>query len=117
MSAYKTKVANPDPLADYQTNDPENREDKLPFPYSMIADVLQETVIYQLNLKMHQIEEKKKTANYEGAVKGYISQTCLDLEGISCLSRPHKSHNHLLAGGKSGTVYLLDLAKRAVFSK
>jgi hypothetical protein len=83
----------------------------------MITEVLNETVIYHLNLRMHHIELKKKNGNYEGTVEEYISQTCLDLEGISCLSRPHKSHNHLLAGGKTGTIYLLDLAKRAVFSK
>ena len=41
----------------------------------------------------------------------------MDIEGISCLSQPQKQHNHLLAGDKMGNVYLLDLAKRTVFSK
>lgn len=45
----------PDPLVDININDPENREDKLPFPYSMINDVLNETIIYHLNLQMHEI--------------------------------------------------------------
>jgi hypothetical protein len=83
----------------------------------MIVDVLNETIMYELNLKLHEIEQKKKDSNYEGSVSEYISQTLLDIEGISCLSKPHKSHNHLIAGGKSGTIYLLDLAKRVVFSK
>ena len=39
------------------------------------------------------------------------------MERISCLSNPSKTHNHLLAGDKTGTVYLLDLAKKTIFSK
>lgn len=83
----------------------------------MIVDVLNETILFKLNLRMHEIEEKKKDKNYEGPVQEYVSQTIMDIEGISCLSKPSKSHNHLIAGDKAGNVYLLDLAKRAVFSK
>lgn len=66
---------------------------------------------------MHEIEQKKKDENYEGPVPEYVGQNYMDIEGISTLSRPQKSHNHLLAGDKFGNVYLLDLAKRTVFSK
>lgn len=41
----------------------------------------------------------------------------MDSEGISCFSNRTKSHNHLLAGDKSGNVYLLDPAKKTIFSK
>lgn len=83
----------------------------------MINDVLNETIMYKLNLKMHEIEQKKKDDNYEGPVVEYVGQNLMDIEGISCLSQPQKAHNHLLAGDKFGNVYLLDLAKRTVFSK
>lgn len=83
----------------------------------MIVDVLNETVLHQLSLGMHHIEEKKKNINYEGAVKEYLAQSTIDVERISCLSHPSKTHNHLLAGDKSGSVHLLDLAKKTVFSK
>lgn len=66
---------------------------------------------------MHEIEQKKKDENYEGPVPEYVGQNYMDIEGICTLSRPQKSHNHLLAGDKFGNVYLLDLAKRTVFSK
>lgn len=55
MTTSISKLAEPDPLLDHATNDPENRSDRLPFPYSMIDDVLNETIIYQLNLRMHEI--------------------------------------------------------------
>lgn len=73
--------------------------------------------MYQLNLKMYEIEQKKKNENYEGVVGEYICSNFFDIEGISCLSVGQKTNNHLLAGDKSGNVYLLDLAKRAIFSK
>ena len=86
-------------------------------PYSLIDEILNETILFKLNLKMHENEQKKKDSNYEGSVKEYLAQNTMDLEGISCLSQPEKSHNFLIAGDKSGTVYLLDLAKKAIFSK
>lgn len=49
-----------DSLTNPIINDPQRREDHLPFPYSMIDEVLQETILYQLNLKMYDIEQKKK---------------------------------------------------------
>ncbi len=69
----------PDPLVDININDPENREDKLPFPYSMINDVLNETIIYQLNLQMHEIQQKKKDDNYEGPVVEFVGQNFIDI--------------------------------------
>ena len=106
-----------DPLLDFSANDPDNIEDILPFPYSMIVEVLNETILHKLSLEMHHIEQKKKNDNYEGGVKEYLGQNTIDVERISCVSHPAKTHNHLLAGDKSGTVYLLDLAKKTVFSK
>jgi hypothetical protein len=50
-------------------------------------------------------------------VKEYLSQNTIDVENIACFSSFSKHHNHLLAGDKSGSVYLLDLAKKIVFSK
>ena len=41
----------------------------------------------------------------------------MDIENITSLSVKTKSHNHLLAGDKSGNVYLLDPAKKSIFSK
>lgn len=72
-------LAMPDPLIDININDPENREDKLPFPYSMINDVLNETIIYQLNLQMHEIQQKKKDDNYEGPVVEFVGQNFIDI--------------------------------------
>lgn len=66
---------------------------------------------------MYEIEEKKKDKNYEGTVKEYLSQSTIDIENIACFSSFSNTHNHLLAGDKSGNVYLLDLAKKIVFSK
>ena len=86
-------------------------------PYRLIDEVLQETILYKLNLALHHLEEKKKDRNYEGEVKEYISQGTMDVENICCLSSKTKSHNHLLAGDKGWNLYLLDPAKKAIFSK
>ena len=55
--------------------------------------------------------------NYEGGVKEYVAQSTIDVENVACLTSLSKHHNHLLAGDKNGTVFLLDLAKKIVFSK
>ena len=39
-----------DPLLDFSANDPDNIEDILPFPYSMIVEVLNETILHKLSL-------------------------------------------------------------------
>lgn len=96
---------------------PDNREDVLPQPYRLISEVLGETILYQLSLKMFEIQQKKKDKNYEGTTREYLSQNTIDVENISCLSAFSKHHNHLVAGDKTGNVYLLDLAKKVVFSK
>lgn len=57
-------IKNKDPLTDFSANDPDNIDDVLPFPYSMIADVLNETILHNLSLEMHHIEQKKKDENY-----------------------------------------------------
>ena len=36
---------------------------------------------------------------------------------MACLSSRPSPHNHLLVGDKNGTLFLLDLAKKIVFSK
>ena len=54
-----SKVKN-DSLLDPQANDPDNLEDRLPMPYSLINDVLNETILFQLNLKMHEIDKTRK---------------------------------------------------------
>ena len=84
----KTKVPEYDVLDDNDVNNPDNALDILPLPYSIIDEVLNETILFQLNLKMHEIEEKKKNSNYEGSVKEYLGQNTMDIEGISCLSQP-----------------------------
>lgn len=66
---------------------------------------------------MFEIEQKKKDSNYEGQVKQYFSQNFMDLQSPACISSQSNHHNYLLAGDKNGTVYLLDLAKKVVFSK
>ena len=66
---------------------------------------------------MFQIEQKKKDCNYEGSVKDYFSQNSIDIPAVACISDGSNSHNHLLAGDKNGTLLLLDLAKKVVFSK
>ena len=86
-------------------------------PYRLIDEVLNETILKQLGLALHRIEEKKKDKNYEGGIKEFIVQGMMEIKGISCLSSRDKTHNHLLAGDKSGNVYLLDPAKKSVFSK
>lgn len=47
MQKHNYKV---DPLADSTANDPENIEDPLPYPYSLVVDVLNETILHRLNL-------------------------------------------------------------------
>ena len=66
-------------LNDATINNPLNQDDLLPMPYCLIDEVLQETIILQLNLKMHEIEEKKKNPNYEGGVKEYLAHNTMDL--------------------------------------
>ena len=66
---------------------------------------------------MFEIEQKKKDSNYEGSVKEYCSQNTIDLPNVACISSKSNQHNHLLAGDKNGTLFLLDLAKKVVFSK
>lgn len=66
---------------------------------------------------MFDIENKKKDKNYEGGIKEFVCQNTIDVENIACFSNVSKHHNHLLAGDKCGNVYLLDLAKKSVFSK
>jgi hypothetical protein len=104
-------------LEEWHISDPDSREDLLPQPYRLISDLLQETVLHGLSLNIYNIEQKKKDSNYEGNVREYISQNSIEVENISCLTSQSKSHNHLLAGDKSGHLYLLDLAKKIVFSK
>jgi hypothetical protein len=117
MDTRKLKIPEDKALFDSSINNPDNKEDILPMPYSLINEVLNETFLHELNLKLHEIEQKKKDSNYEGSVKEYLGQNTIDIEGISCLSQPEKTHNHLLAGDKAGNLYLLDLAKKAIFSK
>ena len=50
-------------------------------------------------------------------MKEHLAQNTVDVQGLSCLGQPEKGHNFLLAGDKAGSVYLLDLAKKAVFAK
>lgn len=104
-------------LMEWGICDPDNREDHLPQPYSLIAEVLRETVLHGLSVAMFEIEQKKKDKNYQGVVREYLSQNTIDVENGACLSSVSKVHNHLLAGDKNGTVHLLDLAKKIVFSK
>ena len=66
---------------------------------------------------MFEINEKQNDGNYEGSVPDYFSQNLLDIDGVSCVSNNSNPHNHLLAGDKKGTLFLLDLAKKVVFSK
>ena len=97
--------------------DPENREDILPQPYGLISNVLEETIFHKLGLAMYEIDQKKKDSNYEGSVKDYYSQNSIDIPNVSCISSQSNQHNHLVAGDKNGTLFLLDLAKKVVFSK
>ena len=50
----KTKIQEYNELDDNQINDPENAVDVLPMPYS-IDEILNKTLLFQLNLKMHEI--------------------------------------------------------------
>ena len=104
-------------LTEWGICNPDNREDQLPQPYRLIAEVLRETVLHGLSVAMFEIEDKKKDKNYEGVVREYLSQNTIDVENVACLSSVSKLHNHLLAGDKNGAVHLLDLAKKIVFSK
>ena len=51
----KTKIQEYNELDDHQVNDPENTVDVLPMPYSLIDEILNETILFKLNLKMHEI--------------------------------------------------------------
>lgn len=51
----KTKIQEYNELDDNQINDPENAVDVLPMPYSLIDEILNETILFKLNLKMHEI--------------------------------------------------------------
>lgn len=104
-------------LESWKVCDPELRQDHLPQPYSLINEVLEETVLHRLDLALFNIDQKNKDPNYEGAIKDYLSQNCIDIDSVSCVSAEPNQHNHLLAGDKKGTIYLLDLAKKVVFSK
>jgi hypothetical protein len=104
-------------LDEWDICDPERREDFLPQPYGFIADILGETVLYKLGLAMFEIEQKKKDRNYEGTIREYASQNTIDIANVACLSSKANQHNHLLAGDQNGTLFLLDLAKKVVFSK
>jgi hypothetical protein len=57
--------------------DPDKQEDALPMPYRIIDEVLNEAIMSQVYLGVHEIEQKKKDNNYEGAVKELQSQGTL----------------------------------------
>ena len=52
----KVKVREESELEDVRMNDPENADDVLPQPYALIDKILQETVLFRLGLRMHEIE-------------------------------------------------------------
>lgn len=66
-------------LNEWQICNPDNREDSLPQPYKLINEVLNETIMYKLNLSMFEIEEKKKDKNYEGGVKEMVLQNFIEI--------------------------------------
>jgi hypothetical protein len=43
-------------LNEWEICNPDNREDVLPQPYRLINEVLNETILYRLNLSMYEIE-------------------------------------------------------------
>lgn len=51
-------------LNEWNICNPDLRQDVLPQPYRLISDILDETILHNLNLYMYQIEEKKKDENY-----------------------------------------------------
>lgn len=48
----------------WEVCDPEKREDPLPMPYRLIDEVLNEAILKQVYLGVHEIEKKKKDPNY-----------------------------------------------------
>ena len=96
---------------------PGHREDRLPQPYALVAEILGETVMHQLGLAMFEIEQKKKDSNYEGSIREYCCQNTIEIPNVACISSQANQHNHLLAGDRKGCLFLLDLAKKVVFSK
>ena len=49
----KVKAREEGELEDVRMNDPENADDVLPQPYALIDEILQETVLFRLGLRMH----------------------------------------------------------------
>lgn len=98
----------------WEVCDPDRRDDPLPMPYCLIDEILNEAIMSQVYLGVHDIEKKKKDPNYEGAVKELQSQGTLELEGISCMAQ-HQSH--LILGDRTGTIYILDPSKKLILSK
>lgn len=102
----------------WEVCDPEKRTDPLPMPYLLVDEVLNEAVLQRVYLGVHDIEKKKKDANYEGAVKELQSQGTIDLEGVSAMCRDEASRlSHLILGDRCGTLYILDVGKKLILSK
>ena len=122
---------------------PDKYIDTLPEPYRSINECLMELIIKPVFNKITQIEERRKTPEYEGNVKEVQATGQVDLNGVTAManisktvlsggllekvsassngafSTTTKSHvtSKVVIGDKFGTIHLLDVSRKLLLAK
>ena len=61
--------------------------DELPQPYRFINNFLYDLIMKPVASKITEIEERKKTTEYEGFIKEASSTGSMDVPAITCLEK------------------------------
>ena len=102
--------------------------DELPMPYRFINKCLNDLILKPVSEKITEIEERKKTSEYEGFIKEASATGSLDLGGIVCFERIGVSvgpggvvdkaeqvvSHKILAGDNPGQEVLIDTSRKLI---
>lgn len=116
--SQKRKVKGPlDDLNNWQYCDPDARIDILPQPFRFINQVLEESIMRNVNTKIEEIDQLKTNPSYEGNVTKIQPTGAYEIDGITCFSQEENSLGYVMAGDNSGNLYLLDISNKARLTK
>ena len=117
---------------------PDKYLDTLPQPYRFINETLTETIILPVFDKITQIEERKKTPEYEGNVKEVQATGQQDQNGVTTMCRlsqvvlagglseqpesvqkeqSQSVYSKTILGDKFGQIHLLDVSRKIILDK
>lgn len=119
---FRTTKLNNDLVAGI-LGDPDIRHDRLPMPYRLIDKIVQR-ILCDLNNRITAIDQRSNTPSYEGHLKDLWATGALEINGITAISTESNTRylaegklNRVIVGDKSGTIYLIDCARKLLLTK